>query len=114
MNAAMLELLIPIIAIIVTFGFPVALVFTLKWFKLKDKELQLEADMRKTSGQALEARVQRLESIILELDADLRAKLGATSTNAMLSPPQGDLFEAPATGEGSQAGEALDPARKVR
>jgi hypothetical protein len=108
MNAAMLELLIPIIAILVTFGFPVALVFTLKWFKLKDKELQLEADMRKTSGQALESRVQRLESIILALDADLRAKLA--------SPAQhGDLFEAPATGEeSSQTGALLEAPKKVR
>jgi hypothetical protein len=108
MNAAMLELLIPIIAILVTFGFPVALVFTLKWFKLKDKELQLEADLRKTSGQALEARVQRLESIILALDADLRAKLAAPSQH-------GDLFEAPATaGESSQAGALLEAPKKVR
>ena len=114
MNAAMLELLIPIIAILVTFGFPVALVFTFKWFKLKDKELQLEADLRKTSGQALESRVQRLESIILALDADLRAKLGASSPNPMLSQPQSDLFEAPATGESSQAGDLPDPPRKVR
>src|SRR5258708_16295488 len=87
MNSDMLEMLIPIVAIIVTFGFPVALVFTFKWFKLKDKELQLEAEMRKTSGQALEARVQRLESIILALDADLRAKLGAAP------PPRSELFD---------------------
>ena len=108
MNAAMLELLIPITAIIVTFGFPVALVFTIKWFKLKDKELQLEADLRKTSGQALEARVQRLESIILALDADLRARLSAPAQ-------QGELFEAPATSaQSSQAGALLEELKKVR
>src|SRR5882724_12131807 len=73
MTPEMLQVFIPIVAILVVFGFPVALIFTLKWFKLKDKELQLESEMRKTSGQALEARVQRLESIILSLDADLRA-----------------------------------------
>jgi hypothetical protein len=108
MNAAMLELLIPIIAIIVTFGFPVALVFTLKWFKLKDKELQLEADMRKTSGQALEARVQRLESIILALDADLRAKLGAAPAQ------RSELFEGPPSEQSEQPGAFLEAPKKVR
>jgi hypothetical protein len=107
MNAAMLELLVPIIAILVTFGFPVALVFTIKWFKLKDKELQLEADMRKTSGQALEARVQRLESIILALDADVRGKLA----NA---PPRSELFDAPATSGSDQPGALLEAPKKVR
>jgi hypothetical protein len=107
MNEAMLQLLIPIIAILVTFGFPVALVFTLKWFKLKDKELQLDAEMRRTSGQALEARVQRLESVILALDADLRAKLGAQS-------PRTELFESPATSQGEQSAPLLDVPAKVR
>jgi hypothetical protein len=107
MNAAMLELLIPIIAIIVTFGFPVALVFTIKWFKLKDKELQLDAEIRRTSGQALEARVQRLESVILALDADLRAKLGSQLTRT-------DLFESPATSQSEQPGPLLDAPAKVR
>src|SRR5438552_1320506 len=74
MNAEMLQILIPIVAILAVFGFPVAMVFVWKWFKFKDKELQLDAEMRKTSGQALEARVQRLESVILALDSDLRAK----------------------------------------
>jgi hypothetical protein len=108
MNTAMLQLLIPIVAIIVTFGFPVALVFTFKWFKLKDKELHLEAEMRKTSGQALEARVQRLESVILALDADLRARIGAPPA------PRTELFQAPATEERSQPGNLLEPPTKVR
>lgn len=108
MNAAMLEVLVPIIAILVTFGFPVALVFTLKWFKLKDKELQLDAEMRRTSGQALEARVQRLESVILALDADLRAKLGSAQ------PLRNELFEAPATEDSGQPGTLLEAPKKVR
>jgi hypothetical protein len=106
MNEAMLELLIPILGILATFGFPVALVFTLKWFKLKDKELQMEAEMRKTSGQAIEARVQRLESIILALDSDLRARIGAT--------PRTELFEGPATGESEQPAPLLEAPTKVR
>jgi hypothetical protein len=108
MSEGMLQMLIPIVAIIVTFGFPVALVFVFKWFKLKDKELQLEAEMRKSSGQALESRVQRLESVILALDSDVRARLGAGQA------PRTELFEAPATGEGSQPGSLLEATKKVR
>src|ERR1700674_2971881 len=52
MNAEILTMLIPIVAIVTTFAFPVALVATFKWFKLKDRELQLDAEVRKTAGQA--------------------------------------------------------------
>ena len=108
MNADMLQVFIPIVAILVVFGFPVALVFTLKWFKLKDKEHQLEAEYRKTSGQALESRVQRLESIILALDADVRSKLGTGQAS------RSELFEAPATGEGREPGPLLEAPKRVR
>ena len=108
MNAEMLQIFIPIVAILAVFGFPVAMVFVWKWFKFKDKELQLDAEMRKTSGQALEARVQRLESVILALDSDLRAKLGAARSL------RNDLLEAPATPESSQAAPQLGPPVKSR
>jgi len=108
MNAEMLQIFIPIVAILAVFGFPVAMVFVWKWFKLKDKELQLDAEMRKTSNQALEARVQRLESVILALDSDLRARLGAAR-----SLPN-ELFEAPATPESSQAVPQLGSPGKSR
>lgn len=108
MNAEMLQILIPIVAILAVFGFPVAMIFTFKWFKLKEKELQLEAEMRKTAGQALESRVQRLESVILALDSDLRAKMNAGSL------PRSELFEPPATQEGSQPGPLLEPPNKLR
>ena len=107
MTPAILELLIPIVAIITTFTFPVALVATFKWFKLKERELQIDAELRKTSGQALETRVQRLESIILALDADLRAKLSA-------GVPASHLMEAPATQESVQPGPDYLPADKTR
>ena len=108
MNVAMLEVLIPIVAIVVTFGFPVALVFTLKWFKLKERELQIDAELRKTAGQALESRVQRLESVLLALDADLRAKLAAAP------PVRGELMEGPATSESGQAGDLFGEPAKIR
>ena len=73
MTQAMLESLIPIIAILATFGSPVAVLFVWKWFKFKDKELLADLEIRRSAGIALESRVQRLESIILALDADVRA-----------------------------------------
>jgi hypothetical protein len=73
MDARVLQMLIPIIAILATFGFPVAIIFVFKWFKLKDRELQLDAELRKDASAALEARVQRLESILLEIEPHLHA-----------------------------------------
>jgi len=107
MDADVLQKL-PIVGVLAMFGFPVALVFIWKWFKLKDKELQLEAETRKTAGQAMEARMQRVESIILALDSDLRAKLGAGPT------PRTELFDAPAAPESSEANPLLGSPGKTR
>lgn len=107
MNTAMLESLIPIVAILATFGFPVALVFVWKWFKLKDRELQLDSELRRSAGNALESRVQRLESIIMALDADLRARLGAGPAQRT------DLMEGPGAPESEQPG-ALPEPNKIR
>lgn len=92
MGPALFESLIPIVAIVMTFGCPVLLVAVFKFFKLKQQELELEAEFRRSSGAALEQRVQRLESIILALDADVRAKLSAASPDAVQAslPPRID------------------------
>jgi hypothetical protein len=71
MDSHLADALIPIIAILATFGCPVALVFVFKWFKLKDRELQLDTELRKDASNALEARVQRLESILLQIEPHL-------------------------------------------
>lgn len=71
MDAHVLQMLIPIVAILSTFGFPVAIIFVFKWFKLKDRELQLDSELRKDASAALEARVQRLESILLQIEPHL-------------------------------------------
>ena len=107
MTNDMLQALIPIIAILATFGFPVALIFVWKWFKLKDRELQMDSELRRTAGNALESRVQRLESIIMALDADLRAKLGDGSLQ------RNDLMEGPGAPQSEQTG-ALPAPNKIR
>ena len=106
MTTEMLQVFIPIVAILVVFGFPVALIFTLKWFKLKDKELQVDSEIRRTTGQALESRVQRLESIILALDSDLRAKIA--------SSPRSELYESPAPQQAGLPGPSLEDRGKTR
>jgi len=108
MNPDTYYMFIPIVAIVVTFAFPVVLVATFKWFKLKDRELTIDAELRKTAGVALEQRVQRLESVLLALDADLRAKLSATNA------PPAQLMEPPATSESGQPGPDLLRAGKSR
>jgi hypothetical protein len=92
MVPALVESLVPIVAIVMTFGCPVLLVATFKFFKLKQQELELETEFRRSAGAALEQRVQRLESIILALDADLRAKLSAVSPDGVRPslPPRTD------------------------
>jgi hypothetical protein len=75
MDAHALEMLIPLTAILAVFGCPVALLFVFKWFKLRDRELQLEAEMRKDLGAAMESRVQRLESILLQIEPHLRPQV---------------------------------------
>src|SRR5258706_5095025 len=91
MTAGMVEAIVPVVALIATFGFPVAMVYVWKWFKFKDKELQADIDLRRTTGAALESRVQRLESIILALDADVRAKLAAPADPGRLADHDGSL-----------------------
>lgn len=68
MDVQLIEALIPITAIVCTFGCPVALVFVFKWFNLRNRELQADAEARREMSGALEARMQRLESVLLQLE----------------------------------------------
>ena len=108
MDPSIFYSLIPITALLTVFGMPVTLVLVSKWFKLKEKEMQFDLEIRKTSGQALEARVRRLESIILDLDADMRAKVGA-------GPMRPELMEPPpASPEGVQPGPVQEVPLKLK
>jgi hypothetical protein len=89
--------LIPIVAIVSTFGCPVAIIYVWKFFKLRERELQLDTEIRKEQGHMLEARVQRLESILLQL-----------------SQPSSSLMEAPATQGSGLAGPDLPVQINVR
>jgi hypothetical protein len=83
--------LIPIVAIVSTFGCPVAILYVWKFFKLREKELQLDVELRREQGTAIEARLARLEQILLQL-----------------APPQhASLMEPPATTQDELAGPSL-------
>ena len=95
MSSQLVEALIPIVSILAVFGMPVAIVFVAKFFKLKEKEIALEGEAQrwaeKQSAQ-LEARVQRLESVLMSLDQDLRTRL---SRPLLQQPARPELMEGP-------------------
>jgi hypothetical protein len=115
MTSDMIGALIPIVAVLATFGFPVAIVFVLKYFKLKERELAIDVEARQKAQQqqfAIEERVRRLEDVLVNLDHDVRARLGLGQPGAPPpSPP--DLLESPARApeEGAAAGPARQKAR---
>jgi hypothetical protein len=62
--------LIPIVSCLVVFGMPVAIVFINKHFKLKNRELELDAELH---GKELEMRLRSLEA----RQAAIESALGA-------------------------------------
>ena len=62
------EQFVPIIALIVTFGAPVSIVFLLKYFKYRHRELEAELEARRMLSERdkaqLEARIERLENAL--------------------------------------------------
>ncbi|HEY4122073.1 MAG TPA: hypothetical protein VGM56_29605 [Byssovorax sp.] len=80
-------LLVPIIALLSVFGMPVAIVYVLKYFRLKEQELRLEeAIARGEQTKLLEARVAKLESTLGALDRDVRRALAAGDPPAQALP----------------------------
>jgi hypothetical protein len=115
MNSEMLGALIPIVSVLAVFGFPVAIVFVIKYFKLKERELSLEVDSRERSQRqqlAIEQRVERLEGVLVSLDHDVRARLGIEQPATPL-PSRPDLLEGPpaAAGQGGAEGAARGKVR---
>ena len=101
MEPAILEGLIPIVAIVFGVGFIPAIIFILRYFRLRERELQLEADAQRWAEKnytALEMRVQRLETVLLSPDdsqpGNLRSRL------ALLEPPGSQPSRQAEAGEG--------------
>ena len=70
-----------IVAVLGVFGFPALAIVAVKYFKLKERELTLEMEYR-------EPRVQRLEEVLLNLDHDVRARLGVERATPLTSHPE--------------------------
>jgi hypothetical protein len=92
---------IPIVAIIAAVGAPVAIYLGNKYFKLKEKELALEAEARQWAERQqvrVEARLQRLEAVLMAIDSRAAAQ----------------LMEPPATAGSGETGPLLEPPAKAR
>jgi hypothetical protein len=108
--------LIPIVSVLAVFGFPVAIVFVIRYFKLKERELTFEVESRERSQKqqlAIEQRVERLEGVLLSLDHDVRARLGIEQPAAS-SPSRPELMEAPPEAQAAGPGSAGPARGKVR
>ena len=92
MNPEMLAPLIPMVATLIVFGMPVAIVFINRYFKLKNRELELDAEHQKKwteeQRRQLEARVQNLE-VAMQATLQTLASRGPLAQPAMPAAPQG-------------------------
>ncbi len=65
---------VPVVAMLVVFGMPVAIVYVIKHFRLKEKELQLEAaEDADERYKRLEGRLDRMEKMLGAMHSEIRA-----------------------------------------
>jgi hypothetical protein len=68
------ELIVPIVAILMVFGSPVAIVYVLRHFRLKERELQFEAaEDTDERYKRLEGRLERMEKLLGSMQSEIRA-----------------------------------------
>ena len=86
--AILAKALVPIFAVLIVFGMPVVILFTLKHFKLRHRELELEAELH---GKQTQLRLQALEARLGAIEAALGAlgpaRSSAQERTALLEPP---------------------------
>jgi hypothetical protein len=103
--------LVPMVAILATFGTPVAIIWLVKHFNLRHRELDLEAQLH---GKELELRLKTLEVRQAAIETALTA-IGAKSMEyaaASSLEQRVSLLEAPATSaESEDASQTADPLR---
>jgi len=84
MNEAMLAPLIPMVVTLITLGMPVAIVFIVKWFKLKNRELELDADHQR---KWTEEQRRQLEQRVASLETAMQATLQIIAPRVPTAPP---------------------------
>lgn len=96
MDPDLVKTLIPIVAIVSVFGFPVLVTWVVQHYRFKHKELQADLEARKALGERdrayLEARIDRLEQALLRVaglapPADKQAQGGALPDPGLFEPP---------------------------
>ena len=104
----MAQILVPIVAILAVFGMPVAVLWVAKHYKLRNRELDLEAQLH---GKELELRLKTLEARQAAIETALTA-IGAKSMEHASLEQRVSLLEPPATSaESPDAPETADPLR---
>jgi hypothetical protein len=79
--------IIPIVALLVTFGMPVAIVYVIKHFRFKERELSLEAGLdAEEKYQKLEAKLDRVEKMLGSMQAEMRQLPPAPKADLYLPP----------------------------
>ena len=94
MDKASLEVLMPVLATLIVFAMPVAIVFITRYFKLKHHELDIEAELQKKwteeSRRQTEARLASLENAmqaVLQIVAPRAPPTEAAKMAAAGEPP---------------------------
>jgi hypothetical protein len=103
--AILVKALAPVLGALIVLGMPVAFVFTLKHFKLRQRELELEAELH---GKQTQGRLSAIEARLGTLETALGA-LVRGPTPASLEDRR-SLLEGPSTSE-SAAGETPERLR---
>jgi hypothetical protein len=102
--------MVPLVAILATFGTPVAIIWLFKHFHLRNRELDLESQLH---SKELEMRLKTIEVRQAAIETALTA-IGRAAPVEASSPLQQrvSLLEGPATSAGSaEAPQAADPLR---
>jgi hypothetical protein len=103
----MAEILVPIVAILAALGMPVAIIWLVKHFKLRNRELDLEAQLH---GKELELRLKTLEVRQAAIETAVTAIGRTTPVEAPPAQQRVSLLEGPATSAEPTA-ETADPLR---
>src|SRR5947208_3916871 len=101
--AILAKALVPIFAVLIVFGMPAVIIFTLKHFKLRHRELELEAELHGKQTQA------RLSSIEARLGV-IESALGAIGRNPdLLQDQRRAMLEAPSASSEEPVASRTDP-----
>ena len=92
--AILVKALVPILGVLILLGMPVAFVYTLKHFKLRHRELELEAELH---GKQTQARLAAIEARLGTLETALGALVRGPAPASL--EDRRSFLEAPSTSE---------------